>query len=254
MVELGAMGLPIALGHAVRTVKPIGVVFLSFAVLAPGVAVHGDAPDVRLTTLIGRYLDREPLTAPTSYRAFRRLEARGMGGHGWIEAWTHFDNGRLTYDVVAEGGSERIRNRVLHKVLASERQAWTTGEAQRSGVTLDNYHFLPASDQPGDLFKVRLKPRDTSKLLIDGAAFLTPDGSRLVRVEGRLSKNPSFWVRNVEVTRTYRPMAGANLLVEVGSRADLRFAGHGTFRMTYQYTHVNGRGVGVANTFASGAR
>ena len=208
----------------------------------------------RLASVVERYLNHEPASAPVSYTAFRRLEAQGMGNSGWLEAWTTFERGHFTYEITAEGGSERVRERVLRKVLRSEQQAWANGEATRSGVTLANYWFEPSDEQSGHLFKIRLRPRDrANKLLIDGVAFLTPEGSRLVRVEGRLNGASSFWVRRVDITRSYRPLAGANVLVEVGSRANLRFSGQGTFRMTYRYTHVNGRPVGVANTLAGGS-
>jgi hypothetical protein len=227
----------------VTTSGRVCVVILAGAVLTPLSGAERETSDVRLANVVERYLDGEPASAPVSYRAFRRLEAEGMGNRGWLEAWTTLDRGRFDFEVVAEGGSERIRKRVLHKVLAREQQSWATGEAQRSGVTGTNYQFLPSAEQPPNLFKVLLKPRHDDKMLIDGWAFLTADGSRLVRVEGRLKGSPSFWVKHVDVTRTYRPLAGANMLVEVGSRADLRFAGHGTLLMTYDYTHVNGRPV-----------
>jgi hypothetical protein len=238
----------------VTTSGRVFVVILGGALVAPVSDLRSDSPNLRPAHVVERYLIHEPASAPVSYRAFRRLEAQGMGSSGWLEAWTNFDRGRFTYEITAEGGSDRVRERVLRKVLSSEQRSWASGEARRSGVTLDNYEFEPSEDQPRGLFKIRLKPRHkTNKLLIDGVAFLTPEGSRLVRVEGRLNGAPSFWISHVDVTRTYRPLAGANVLVEVGSRANLRFAGHGTFRMTYQYTHVNGRPVGVVNPFASGA-
>jgi hypothetical protein len=219
------------------------------ACVAVGLAAAAGSPaavggDARLEPVVERYLDRvsDPLT---SYRAHRRLEAKGLGKSGWLEAWTTVEGGRMQYQVIAEGGAESVRRRVLHKVLKSETEAWNEGEAQESGITPDNYLFVRADDQPRDLLKVLLKPRRKGKLIVDGAMFLDRSDAELVRVEGRLTSNPSFWISRVDVTRRYEQVAGHNLPVAIESVADLRFAGHATFHMTYHYTHINGQSLGA---------
>lgn len=228
-----------------------GVVFVATVIAAAaGTTAPASTGSARLEPVVARYLDRvnDPLA---SYRAHRRLEASGLGRSGWLEAWTTTENGRMTYAVIAEGGAESVRRRVLHKVLKSEQQSWASGEAQRSGITLSNYTFLRTDDQPGELVKVLLKPRRKGKLMVDGAMFLERTAAELVRVEGRLTSTPSFWIRRVDVTRRYQSIGGHNLPVEMETVADIRFAGDATFRMTYRYTHVNGQPLGGAGTLAS---
>ncbi|HSL24198.1 MAG TPA: hypothetical protein VK886_21870 [Vicinamibacterales bacterium] len=227
-----------------RSAAQLGFGFLTLAVLTAAPSLHGDADAVRLEPAVARYLDRctDPLT---SYRAFRRLEADGMGQAGWLEAWTSLEGDTFSYEIVAEGGSERVRRRVLRKVLETERLAWVSGEARRSGIDADNYEFLSAPEQPEDLLKVLLKPRRKGKLLVNGAMFLGRHDAALVRVEGRLASSPSFWIKHVDLTRRYEQVNGFNLPVDVETLADLRFAGTGTLRMSYRYTHVNGRPIGL---------
>jgi len=69
---------------------------------------------------------------------------------------------------------------------------------------------------------------------------LTATSGNLVRVEGRLSKSPSLWVRWANVSRSYQPVAGAMMPVAVESTADVRIAGLSTFSMTYDYQMVDG--------------
>jgi hypothetical protein len=244
--------------HCRPLVKPSGAtgVVLLAAVLVGGVGpmtVRGDVDATRLEPVVARYLDRvnDPLTG---YRAHRRLEAEGLGKSGWLEAWTSVVDGRMSYEILAEGGSEGVRRRVLHKVLESEQQAWENGEAQKSGITTINYSFLRADDQKAgtdDLLKVLLKPRRKGKLIVDGAMFLERTDAELVRVEGKLTSNPSFWISRVDVTKRYQQISGHNLPVEIDTVADLRFAGDATFRMTYRYTHVNGQSIGAPLSVAA---
>jgi hypothetical protein len=228
-------------------------VFVPLAIAAVSLPLQSDADAVRLEPAVTRYLDRvaNPLT---SYRAYRRLEAHGMGRSGWLEAWTTVDGRGMTYEIVAEGGAGSVRDRVLHKVLKSEQQAWMSGEAQRSGITADNYDFLQTPERPEGLVKVLLKPRRKGMLIVNGAMFLDRYAADLVRVEGRLTSNPSFWVSRVDVTRRYARISGQNLPVEIHSVADLRFAGDARFHMTFRYTHVNGRTIGGTAVAAANGR
>ena len=75
------------------------------------------------------------------------------------------------------------------------------------------------------------------------SALVTASSGDLVRVEGRLSKSPSFWVRWVNISSTYAPMAGTMMPVSVESTADVRIAGMSTFSMTYDYQTVAGQAV-----------
>lgn len=225
---------------AVRPVAGCCLGFITLAVLTATPSLHSDADAGRFEPAVSRYLERD--TAPlTSYRAFRRLEAEGLGDRGWMEVWTALDDRTFEYDIVAGGGSERIQKKVLRKVLESEKHAWLSGEARRSGITVDNYEFRSSPDQPEDLLKVLLKPKRKGKLLVNGAMFLEREGADLVRVEGRLNASPSFWIKHVDITRRYERINGFNVPVSVDSVADIRFAGNGRLRMTYRYTHINGR-------------
>lgn len=225
---------------------------VALAVLTAMPSLHSDADAVRLQPVVQRYLDNGGSEPVTSYRAFRRLEAEGMGRAGWLEAWTEVENNTFSYEITAEGGSESVLDRVLRKYLENERQALASGEAQRSTLTADNYLFAPADQQPDDLVKILMKPRRKGKLMLDGAMFFGREDADLVRVEGRAVSNPSFWIKRVDITKHFRRINGLCVPVNVESTANIRFAGKATFHMTYNYTHINGRApLGTVGTIAS---
>lgn len=64
-----------------------------------------------------------------------------------------------------------------------------------------------------------------------------------MRVEGLLSKRPSFWTRKVHVMRRYARIDGVRVPVEMQSSASVLVVGESSFSMTYQYMTVNGRAV-----------
>jgi hypothetical protein len=179
-----------------------------------------------------------------SYRATRRLEAESGGRKGWLEAVTEYSaETGFQYWVTAEAGSDSIRSKVLRAVLDGERDVITRGEIARSALVRANYTFEPGGVDDEGLAKVLLSPRRKEHVLVSGQMFLQPADNRLVRLEGRLAKSPSFWVKRVDIVRTYERIGGAVVPVGLESHADVRLFGGATFRMTYAYSQVNGRPV-----------
>ena len=128
--------------------------------------------------------------------------------------------------------------------LETEKKMYESGAPSRAALTPENYLFAEGAVADG-LSAVVVTPRRKDVLLIDGSMFLKPEDGDLVRIEGRLSKAPSFWIRHVEIVRSYRRIAGVRMPVAVEAVASIRLAGTATFRMTYEYEMVNGRRVGA---------
>jgi hypothetical protein len=191
--------------------------------------------------------------APTQFRALRHLEARNehFEKSAWMEVWTEVDASGFTYQVVSEEGSDYIRSHVFHATLETERKMWASGAPDRARLTPANYIFEDRGAQPDGLTLFAVKPRRDDVLLVDGLIFLNPDDGELVRMEGRLSKSPSFWTRQVEIVRRYQRIVGVRMPVALESVANLRIAGESTFRMRYEYESVNGQRVGAPEARAS---
>ena len=181
------------------------------------------------------------------YRALRRLEAHNakFNQTGWMTAWTEYDRGRgFRFMIVGEGGSSYIRTKVLRAALEGEQKIWADHEPQKASFTDENYTFDPGSPAPDGLATVAVKPRRKDVLLVDGAIFVQPSDGDLARIEGRLSKSPSFWTRRVDVVRRYERIAGVRVPVSIESVAHVLIAGRSTFKMTYEYETINGQRVG----------
>jgi hypothetical protein len=189
-----------------------------------------------------RFLSR-PILAH-QYRAFRRLEAAGSGQRAWLDARTEFTPAAgMQYDVVGEGGSGYIRRHVLHALLEQEKQLIARGLANRAALDQSNYQFSP--DEYGDdgLVRVLMRPLRKDRALIAGAMFLRPGDGELVRIEGQLAKNPSIWMKRVDVVRRYERLNGVLVPTSLESTAHLRLLGRSSLQMAYHYSEVDDRPV-----------
>jgi hypothetical protein len=178
------------------------------------------------------------------YRGTRHLEAENGKRRGWLDIGADYaPNSGFRYHITAEGGSDYIRKKVLKAVLDGERALVAAGEDTRSSLARTNYNFQSNGIDNEGLARVLLAPRRKERALVVGSMLLRPDQGELVRVEGRLAKNPSFWVRNVDIIRTYERIGGVVVPVAMDSTAHIRFFGAATLRMTYSYAEINGRPV-----------
>jgi hypothetical protein len=219
--------------------------------LAAGIAVacavaDVDAFQITQPTVLQRFLARgeEP---PVEYRALRRLEADNpkFKQSAWMIAWTEYDhvNG-FRYEVVDEGGSGYIRSKVLRAALEGEQKIWADHEPQKASFTDENYEFTDGVAGPDGLAPVGVKPKRKDVLLVEGSIFVQPSDGELTRIEGKLSKTPSFWTRRVDVVRRYERKAGVRVPMSIESVASVLIAGRSTFKMTYEYQTINGQHVG----------
>jgi hypothetical protein len=215
------------------------------AAMVLGVATHAAGPANGSPAVLERFLALGDPT-PSQYRALRHLEARNdkFEKSAWMDVWTEGDASGFRYRIVAEEGSDYIRSKVFRASLDRERDMWSPGSPDEGALTPANYVFEDRGAQPDGLASLGVKPRRKNMLLVDGSIYLNPDDGELVRMEGCLSKTPSFWTRRVEIVRWYQRIAGFRMPTVLESVANLRIAGESTFRMTYEYESINGQKVG----------
>ena len=91
-----------------------------------------------------------------------------------------------------------------------------------------------------------LKPKRKDVMLVEGRMVLNANSGDLLRVEGKLSKNPSFWTSLVNVIRHFAKLDGVRVPVSTESVAKVKFAGQSRLDVFYQYESINGRPVSVA--------
>ena len=218
---------------------------VTFSFLVAGSAVlpaHESAPVGNPITNLSR--PEQPLY---QYRAYRRMHTRSDNGkyEAWLEAWTELKDGQFTYQIVSERGSDMARSKVLRPMLVREQELVNKGDGGKSELSPANYEFAEAGrDDDGARF-VQLKPRRQDAMLVDGRAVLN-DGGDLLRVEGKLSKNPSFWTSLVNIVRRYARIGGVRVPVATETTAKVKFVGTAQLEMLYDYQSVNGHPIALS--------
>ena len=223
------------------TVWTIAVAVLAISSTVPMVGQPRDTtPSCQL-----RALQDPPVT---QYRAFRRMHARNerFNQEAWLDAWTELKGQTFSYEITSERGSDYIRTKVLKALLTHEQELVANGEASRADFSLENYQFEDSTQQ-GEVRYVLLKPKRKDMLLVNGRLVVNPEGTEIFRVEGTLSKNPSFWTSLVTVVREFARLDGVRVPVSTETVAKLRFAGQAHLDVRYEYETVNGRPVGLAS-------
>lgn len=189
-------------------------------------------------------LARSNSIVPPAYRAFRRLEGGLIDSdrRGWLEVWTEHQPGKgMTFQVVGEGGSEYVRNKILRSMLKSEQKLIASGRRLRASLEAKNYEFADGGVTDNGLQRVLLKPAKVSDGIVNGSVLLDPGSGYLTRIEGRLVKSPSFWLRDVDVAWKFAPLGGHLVPIEMTSTGRVRLFGRSNFRMTYEYATIDGR-------------
>ena len=220
------------------------VVIVAFLFVAPWMGGHTAAitPTEAVEPALVRFLSRpdEPLK---EYRAVRHMEAQNhrFNLSATLDAITALTpDGRFTYTVIQEEGSEYIRNRVLRALLENEEKLFATTDPSRAALTASNYELAGAEPAEPGVVRLFAKPRRRDVSLVEGSVFVTRDEADLLRVEGRLAKNPSFWTTRVDLVRRYQRLGGIRVPIRLDTTAQVRIAGQSTMSVVYDYEMVNG--------------
>ena len=186
----------------------------------------------------------ETTRSDVTLKAFRELRAGTLNGkhQGWMDVETTVDpTGEFQWKVIGEGGSERTRIKVLREMMKAESEAAHRSPAA-TALTPANYTFHRRPRSGTGRIEIGLEPRRQDPRLIVGTLTVTDDGTP-VRLEGRLAKSPSFWVKSVAVVKRYELIQGVSLPTSVESIADVKLVGQSSFSMRYRYHEVNGQAV-----------
>jgi hypothetical protein len=219
------------------------LVIVALLFCAPGLPrLTRAAPADAVEPAIARFLARpdEPLM---EYRAARHMEAQNerFNMRASLDAVTTLNaDGHFSYSVTREEGSEYIRNKVLRALLQNEEKLFATADPRRAALTSSNYELNGGELAEPGVVRLFVKPRRKEVSLFEGSVFVTRDDADLLRVEGRLARNPSFWTTRVDLVRRYDRVGGIRVPVRLDTAAQIRFAGTATMSVVYDYEMVNG--------------
>ncbi len=153
--------------------------------------------------------DNNRLAALGGYTGVRRyrFENKKYNKRAELTAHVTCDNGGVkTFEVMSESGSGFVRNHIIRKMMEAEQEASEKGERQETRIIPANYDFhLVGTDilDGRTSYVLEVNPKTRNKFLIRGRIWVDAEDFAIARVEGQPAKNPSFWIRSVQIVQRY---------------------------------------------------
>jgi len=129
------------------------------------------------------------------------------------------------YTIVKAEGNDRGTS-IVRKVL--DRETSMAGHADAHELTSANYEFslLGRETVNGhDCYVLQLTPKREAVELVRGKAWVDANDFEIRRIDGATAKNPSFWIKKLNVTINYGQVNGVWVQTDTKAVADVRVAG-----------------------------
>lgn len=152
--------------------------------------------------------------------------------------------GVKSFQVISETGSRLIGDRVIRKMIEAEAEASQTGEHEQNRILPINYDFrlLGTEVVDGRLnYVLEIRPKTSYRFLIRGRIWVDAEEYAITRVEGTPAKNPSLWIRDVQIVLRYSRTGPLWLPLRNESHANSRILGKSELTIDYFDYVVNGQ-------------
>jgi hypothetical protein len=141
------------------------------------------------------------------------------------------------FKVVSQSGSMLILDRVLKKLLESEKEAAQPAISARTQLNRDNYDFALVgyeASETGGQYVLRVSPKSRSKYVYRGKVWVDGTDFAVTRIEGEPAQNPSFWTKKSEIHHEYKKVQAFWLPARNESVSYIRLGGRATLTIEYK--------------------
>jgi hypothetical protein len=186
------------------------------------------------------------------YHSTRHYEVRykglaSMGAEMVVEADYDSVSGK-TFRVVSQSGSKLLVDKVLKRLIESEKEAGT--DKKSTALTAENYkfHFLGTETLLGRAaYVLEVEPLVASKFLYRGKIWIDAADFAVAKIEAAPAKNPSFWITSTAINHRYARTDGFWLPDQNRSVTKVRLGGtavltidYGTYQVVQESTRAGG--------------
>jgi hypothetical protein len=177
-------------------------------------------------------------------RRFYHLDYRGfLGSHSadmQVDAvYTAPD--RKEFKVLSQSGPKVLINRVLLKLLDSEKEASLQQTHRQIELSPENYTFSFVGIQHSpESYVLNVEPREKNKYLYSGKIWIDPNDFAVMRMEGEPAKNLSLWISRTTIEYAWTKIGEFWLPSSTKSVTQVRLGGTATLTIQYTDYHITG--------------
>jgi hypothetical protein len=150
---------------------------------------------------------------------------------------------QLDFSIVAENGSKLLLNRVLLKLLDSEREAFRDQskiELSPANYRFDSQGIERSSDGDDPCYVLGVNPRKENRFLYRGKVWIDAYDFALSSMEGQPAKSPSFWIKDTQIDSTWAKVGKLWLIQHSRSVSHIRMGGMATLTIDYSDYQITG--------------
>jgi len=153
--------------------------------------------------------DRQRVSALAGYSGTRHYRFENKKHNKRAEMTVRMScgtDGVKAFEVVSESGSGFVRDHIIRKMIEAEEESSQKGERKDTRIIPDNYDFQLVGTETADgrdNYILEINPKKPSKFAIRGRIWVDAEDFAIARIEGQPAKNPSFWIRSVQVVQRY---------------------------------------------------
>ncbi len=146
------------------------------------------------------------------------------------------------FSVISQTGSKLLLNRVLLKLLDSEKEAFRN--RKQVELSPDNYQFeiVGLDREPGGrpAYVLAVKPRKDNKFLYHGKIWVDANDFAVVKMEGQPAKSPSFWIKDTDIESNWTRVGDFWLIANSTSTSHIRMGGMAILTIDYGNYQITG--------------
>lgn len=138
------------------------------------------------------------------------------------------------FRILSQNGSKLLVNRVLRKLLDSEKEA--AHYPDRTALTTANYSFFLLGTQVvmgRQCYVVHVQPKVNSKFLYRGKIYVDAHDYAVVQIDAEPAKSPSFWIKETHIHHVYAKSGEFWLPERDRSESVLRLGGSAVLTIEY---------------------
>jgi len=146
------------------------------------------------------------------------------------------------FRIISESGSKLLLQRVLHRLLDSEREALQNANREQTTMSPENYtfRFVTMEQGPeGKFYVLQVEPKIKNKFVYRGTIWVDTEDFAVARIEGKPAKNPSWWISSTEINHRYTKIDRFWLPAHNESVTHVRLGGEAVLTIEYIDYKIN---------------